>query len=90
MGKHVLHLALKVEIESDKIQDGEGTTVLDVLPEQAHALLLQLRNETLADLDSLSAEEFTKSIATASNVNIALKQLEDLGIDGDYEEEEEE
>ena len=90
MGRHILHLALKIEVQGDQVQDGESTTVLDVVPDQAHHLLLQLRNETLADLDALSAEEFIKATATASNVNTALKTLEDLGIDGDYAEEEDE
>jgi hypothetical protein len=83
MAKHVLHVALKVEVEGPSVKSGESSLVLEVEPQQLYGLLLQLRNEALSDLDVLTAEEFSDASEAAGKVNQALAHLEELGVKGD-------
>ncbi|MFK7826187.1 MAG: hypothetical protein AB8G05_18690 [Oligoflexales bacterium] len=78
MGKHVFTLNLRIEMESDKITDGESGATLEVAPETLYNMVSSLRSEALAEIDELSSAEFDEAMERSKDINTILGKIEEL------------
>ncbi|NRA44499.1 MAG: hypothetical protein HRU09_06040 [Oligoflexales bacterium] len=78
MGKHVFTLNLRMEIESDKITDGESGATLEVAPEILYNMVSSLRSEALAEIDELTSSEFDEAMDRSKDINTILGKIEEL------------
>lgn len=88
MGKHVFTLNLRMEVESEKITDGESGSSIELAPETLYNMVASLRSEALAEIDELTSAEFDEAMERSKEINTILGKMEELYEGEEHIEEE--
>jgi hypothetical protein len=88
MGTHKFTLNLNTEITSPELTHSESGSSLVVDPSVLYTVVSNLRNDLLADLEDLNAEDFKSAVEQANQVNAIMSKLEGLGASAHFETDE--